>query len=347
MPREWLSSILKMTAKHKNIPFFIPHEGCGFKCIFCSQTKITGVCRTAEQIADECDELRKTIESSIATLGSNTAEIAFFGGSFTGIEPERMIRLLAVANEYIGGNITGIRLSTRPDYIDANICRILKEYGVTAVELGIQSVSDKVLAACRRGHTSDVSEKACYLIKENGFLLTGQMMCGLPESTASDEAATAQAIVSWGCDSTRIYPTVVFEGTELYRMTQSGGYIPLTVDEAVVRAADCAVIFIKNGVDILRIGLHSSENLDDAPYGAVHPALGELVMSEIYYRLIRPSVLHEDGAGFTVYVPQGDLSKAIGQHRKNVLRLEAETGKRLKFCEDASLDEYKIRIERN
>lgn len=345
MRRVWRSNISKMKAKHKNIPFFIPHEGCGFKCIFCSQTKITGVCRTAAQIENECGELRNTIEASLATLGENTAEIAFFGGSFTGIEPKRMISLLDTASAYIGDRITGIRLSTRPDYIDSEICGILKSYGVTAVELGIQSTSDKVLAASKRGHTSDVSEKACYLIKENGFLLTGQMMCGLPCSSPEDEVATAEAIVRWKCDSTRIYPTVVFEGTELYRMTLDGRYAPLTAEDAVKRAADCAVVFIKSGVKLLRIGLHSSENLKDAPYGAAHPALGELVMNEIYYRLIRPALDGGKGEKPTVYVPKGAISKAVGQHRKNALRLERETGKKLVFAEDGSLEEYMIRIE--
>ena len=336
-----------MKTRHKNIPFFIPHEGCGFRCIFCSQTKITGVCRSAEQTAEECRELAETVEASLMTLhDGDSAEIAFFGGSFTGIERERMISLLETAEKYIGDRITGIRLSTRPDYIDGEICEILKAHGVTAVELGIQSVSDRVLDLNRRGHHSDVSEKACYLLKENGFLLTGQMMCGLYGSTREDEVDTAGAIVRWGCDSARIYPTVVFSGTELMTLTKQGKYTPLTTEEAVSRAADCASVFVKNGVKILRIGLHSSENLAEAPFGAKHPALGELVMSEIYYKEIRDA-LGGAGDNVVVYVPLGCVSKAVGQHRANAVRLENETGKRLSFREDKSLPEYKIRIEKN
>jgi len=335
-----------MKAKHKNIPFFIPHEGCGFECIFCSQTKITGVCRTKRQTEEECDALRAAVEASLDTLGENKAEIAFFGGSFTGIERERMIALLKTACGYIGDKITGIRLSTRPDYIDGEICRILKDYGVTAVELGIQSVSDRVLEANKRGHTAGVSEKACYLVRENGFLLTGQMMCGLYGSDRCDEVETAKDIVKWGCDSARIYPTVVFEGTVLYRLALSGEYIPLTVDDAVSRAADCAEIFIENGVELLRIGLHSSENLAKAPFGAVHPALGELVMSEVYYRRILPKLISLDGDRATVYVPVGCISKAVGQKKSNLLRLESETHKKIAFREDSGLAEYNIRVER-
>lgn len=336
-----------MKARHKNIPFFIPHEGCGFRCIFCSQTKITGVCRSAEQTAGECKELEKTVEASIATLhDGDSAEIAFFGGSFTGIERDRMLSLLETAEKYIGDRITGIRLSTRPDYIDSEICGILKAHGVTAVELGIQSVSDRVLDLNRRGHHADVSEKACYLLKENGFLLTGQMMCGLYGSTCEDELDTARAIVRWGCDSARIYPTVVFSGTELMTLTEQGEYTPLSTGESVSRAADCASVFVKNGVRILRIGLHSSENLAEAPFGAKHPALGELVMSEIYYKEIK-NALSSIGGNAVVYVPCGCVSKAVGQHRANAIRLENETGKSLSFREDKRLPEYKIRIETN
>lgn len=347
MRRGWRSNISKMKKRHKNIPFFIPHEGCGFRCSFCSQTKITGVCRSAEQTAEECRELEKTAEAALTTLGGDdSAEIAFFGGSFTGIERERMVSLLETAGKYIGGRITGIRLSTRPDYIDGEICGILKAHGVTAVELGIQSVSDRVLDLNRRGHHADVSEKACYLLKENGFLLTGQMMCGLYGSTREDELDTAEAIVRWGCDSARIYPTVVFAGTELMTLTERGEYTPLSTEEAVSRAADCASVFVKNGVRILRIGLHSSENLAEAPFGAKHPALGELVMSEIYYKEIR-NALGGVGGNAVVYVPSGCISKAVGQHRANAVRLEKETGKRLLFREDKELSEYRIRIETN
>ncbi len=334
-----------MKAKHKNIPFFIPHEGCGFECIFCSQTKITGVCRTKRQIDEECAALRDTVEEALGTLGENKVEIAFFGGSFTGIERERMVALLEAASGYIGDKITGIRLSTRPDYIDGEICRILKSYGVTAVELGIQSVSDRVLECNKRGHTAYVSEKACYLVRENGFLLTGQMMCGLYGSSRDDEVETAKAIVRWGCDSSRIYPTVVFEGTVLYRLALSGKYAPLDMADAVSRAADCAEIFINNGVEILRIGLHSSENLAKAPFGAAHPALGELVMSEVYYRKILPKLLNVSGDYAVVFVPPGCISKAVGQKRSNLRRLENETKKRIVFREDGELAEYNIRVE--
>ncbi len=335
-----------MTARHKNIPFFIPHQGCGNSCIFCSQVKITGVCATAKEISDECTRLLETVSASLDTLkDGDTAEIAFFGGSFTGIERERMLALLETANSCIGGKIKGIRLSTRPDYIDREICGILKKYGVTAVELGIQSASDEVLLKNKRGHTKAQSETACRLIKEYGFSLTGQMMCGLFGSSADDEIDTANKIVKWGCDSARIYPTVVFEDTKLYDLTLCGSYIPLTLEDAVDRASECAWIFIKNNVKLLRIGLHSSENLKSAPFGATHPALGELVIGRIYYKLMLPLLKNYKGQSATVFVPKGATSKALGQKRQNILKLQDETKKSITIREDESLAEYTIKIK--
>ncbi len=297
---------------HRNIPVFIPQEGCPNACVFCSQKKITGVDRRAE-----LDTFRATVDKALE-MDWQESEIAFFGGSFTAIDRGRMIALLDAAYEYVrGGRINGIRISTRPDCIDEDVLEILKSRGVTSVELGIQSVSARVLDLSGRGHTVKDSENACKLIKKYGFRLGGQMMVGLPLSTAEDELATAQAICDWGADETRIYPTVVFEDTPLYRMTLNGEYTPLSLDDAVSRCADCMDIFLSRGVKVLRVGLHASEQLVSAPYGATHPAMGELVESELYRRRIEALIGEARGKKLSVYVPASACSKAAGQHRKN------------------------------
>lgn len=297
---------------HRNIPVFIPQEGCPNACVFCSQKKITGVDRRAE-----LDTFRVTVDKALE-MDWQESEIAFFGGSFTAIDRGRMIALLDAAYEYVrGGRINGIRISTRPDCIDEDVLEILKSRGVTSVELGIQSVSARVLDLSGRGHTVKDSENACKLIKKYGFRLGGQMMVGLPLSTAEDELATAQAICDWGADETRIYPTVVFEDTPLYRMTLNGEYTPLSLDDAVSRCADCMDIFLSRGVKVLRVGLHASEQLVSAPYGATHPAMGELVESELYRRRIEALIGEARGKKLSVYVPASACSKAAGQHRKN------------------------------
>ncbi len=297
---------------HRNIPVFIPQEGCPNACVFCSQKKITGVDRRAE-----LDTFRATVDKALEKEWQES-EIAFFGGSFTAIDKGRMISLLDAAYEYVRiGKINGIRISTRPDFIDEAVLEILKSRGVTSIELGVQSVSDKVLLASGRGHTGKDSEKACKLIKKYGFRLGGQMMVGLPLSTAEDELATAQAICDWGADETRIYPTVVFEDTPLYRMTLNGEYTPLSLEDAVSRCADCMDIFLSRGVKVLRVGLHASEQLVSAPFGATHPAMGELVESELYRRRIDALIGEARGKRLSVYVPASACSKAAGQHRKN------------------------------
>ncbi len=297
---------------HRNIPVFIPQEGCPNACVFCSQKKITGVDRRAE-----LDTFRATVDKALEKEWQES-EIAFFGGSFTAIDKGRMISLLDAAYEYVHiGKINGIRISTRPDFIDEAVLEILKSRGVTSIELGVQSVSDKVLSASGRGHTGEDSEKACKLIKKYGFRLGGQMMVGLPLSTAEDELATAQAICDWGADETRIYPTVVFEDTPLYRMTLNGEYTPLSLDDAVSRCADCMDIFLSRGVKVLRVGLHASEQLVSAPFGATHPAMGELVESELYRRRIDALIGETRGKKLSVYVSASACSKAAGQHRKN------------------------------
>lgn len=332
--------------KHKNIPMFIPHEGCGHSCIFCSQRKITGVERSCSDIEQEVSELRSLVEQSLDTIGAAQAEIAFFGGSFTGIERGRMIALLECASGYIGKGVSGIRLSTRPDYISNEICEILSSYGVTAVELGIQSVNDRVLELNRRGHTALAAKKACSLVKEHGFLLTCQMMVGMYGADSMDELETARAIVEMGADSTRIYPTVVFDGTALMELAKAGSYIPLDTESAVRRSADCAEIFIENHIDILRIGLHSSQNLEEAPYGASHPALGELVMGEIYYRRICRELDLIKAKRVIVYVPTGEMSKAVGQKGINRQRLQKKyPDTAVHFSFDNELCKYFVRTE--
>ena len=330
---------------HKNIAVFIPHMGCGHACVFCSQTAITGVARTEPDLESELARIRKTIEDALPTLGGADAEIAFFGGSFTGIGEERMLAFLRCAEGYLGKNVKGIRCSTRPDYIDEHICELLKAHSVTAVELGIQSTDDKVLESSKRGHTAAQSANACGMLVKHGFELGGQMMVGMPGATPGSEIKTAKDIVSFGASTCRIYPMVVFENTPLYRMTLEGGYTPLSNGEAVRRAADCARVFIDAGVEILRIGLHASENLVSAPYGANHPALGELVESEIYYGMIREKLFAEKPrASVRIAVPAGELSKCVGHKGINRARICSEFGVNPVFVQTDGLNKYDVRI---
>ncbi|HBL83884.1 MAG: hypothetical protein A2Y17_00215 [Clostridiales bacterium GWF2_38_85] len=305
--------------KHINIPYFVPHEGCGHSCVFCSQEKITGKeCKTNSNI-EEKQQFFDTVETTLATVSTDTTtEIAFFGGSFTGIEEPRMIMLLEWAYSFVkSGRVSGIRLSTRPDYINEHKLNILQKYGVTAVELGVQNMNDAVLTASKRGHTADDTRKAAKLIIDYGFTFGGQMMLGLPLSTADDEVYTAEQIVEMGADNTRIYPILVLVGTELHRMRLAVKYEPPAFDELVDRGAKCLEVFLKGGVKPLRIGLQASDEINS--YREYNPAYGELVWNRLY--LCRMINLIESGGitdSVVFTVNSADISKAVGQKRKNI-----------------------------
>ncbi len=334
--------------KHINIPIFIPHLGCPNQCVFCNQKTISGVTTfDPESVVDIIEEALGTVKDGC------DAEIAFFGGSFTGIDPELMRRLLKIAYSYVlRGSVSGIRCSTRPDYINEEVLSELKAYGVKVIELGLQSVDERVLAASKRGHGFPSEKHACELIIKHGFELVGQMMIGLPGSSAESELATADFIISAAASAARIYPTVVFKDTELCEMAAAGIYTPLTIEEAIIRSAAVMKRFVDAGVEVIRVGLCASENLSDKDTyfsGPNHPALGELVENEIYYMMIRDrlrSMNIDDGAEVWIFVPNGSLSKAIGQKKKNKQRIINEfLFSDVKFFEKCGLSEYSCLIE--
>lgn len=338
--------------KHVNIPIFIPHLGCPNQCVFCNQRSISGVLKF------DSNKLESIINDSLLTIPKDyDIEIAFFGGSFTGIERSQMISMLEVAYKYIQDRrVSHIRCSTRPDYIDFEILDTLKRYGVKVIELGLQSSSNHVLSATKRGHDFSSEKIACKMIVDSGFDLVGQMMIGLPNSTIEDEENTARFIINSGAKYARIYPTVVFKGTELCELTEKGMYTPLSLDDAIDRSARVCKIFNDAGVDVIRIGLCASENLSsDTTYyaGPNHPAIGELVENKIYFEIIKEK-LHNisfcSDDTVKVNVAPGCLSKAIGQKKKNkFLLMQTYDVKDIKFGEsdDVSLYEVSIVVERN
>ncbi len=332
--------------KHANIPIFIPHLGCPNQCVFCNQRSISGVHEF------RIESVRETIESALSTIGKDCdVEIAFFGGSFTGIDFGLMSELLQIAYEYVQkGLVASIRCSTRPDYINKKVLEALSKYGVKTIELGLQSSNDSVLEKTKRGHTFSDEEHACRLIKEHGFSLVAQMMIGLPESTLERELETAKFIINAGANAVRIYPTVVFCGTELCELTKCGEYIPLSLEEAVRRSAEVMKYFIENNVKVIRVGLCASENLsNESTYyaGPNHAAIGELTENEIYRQIISKKIKTTilQNSVITVLVPKGALSKAIGQKKGNKEKLKKEFSlSDVIFIESEKLSDYEIEI---
>ena len=333
--------------KHVNIPVFIPHLGCPNQCVFCNQRSISGVREF------DADSLSLIIDTALKTIPNEyEVEIAFFGGSFTGIDRSLMINLLKTAYSYVeDGRVSHIRCSTRPDYINEEVLSILKSYGVKVIELGLQSTSDEVLETTKRGHSYIDETNACRLIIKHGFELVGQMMIGLPGSTLEDEIKTAEFIINSGASGARIYPTVVFRDTELYQLATNGIYEPLALDDAINRSAEVLKLFLSSDVEVIRIGLCSSENLTSAETyyaGPNHAAIGELVENRIYYDVIKEKIrdvqIEKDDV-LKIYVARGCLSKAIGQKKKNKFLLEKvlQTSS-IVFSESDNLKEYEALV---
>lgn len=313
-----------MKKKHFTIPIFVPELACPNRCVFCNQHSISGCHQQPEP-----DEVREIILQHLKTIPEKDShiEIGFFGGSFTGIEPELQALYLDVARSFLyAGRIHGIRLSTRPDYIDADALKLLKSYGVTTIELGAQSLDDEVLMLSGRGHTVRDVEKATALIREAGFKLGLQMMTGLPGDTPEKALETARRIVELGAVCTRIYPTLVIRGTELEKRWRAGVYSPQSLDEAVVLAARLLEIFREAGVEVIRVGLHPSEDLlvgNDLLAGPFHPNFRELAETLIWKRKLQPlPELHPAAGSIRIPVPAGEMPYATGFASSNRKMLE-------------------------
>ncbi len=305
--------------QHMNVPVFIPHLGCGHSCAFCSQRSVTNV-----QAAPSPESVAFSVREMLSTRGEKRAEIAFFGGSFTGIPKEEQRAYLTAVQPFLErGEAESIRISTRPDYIDPETVRFLREYGVKTVELGAQSMVDRVLLACDRGHTAEDTFRAAAAVLDGGLTLGLQMMTGLPASGEEDEAYTADCFVKMGAAIARIYPTVVFYDTPLYGLMQDGIYTPPSEEETVERAARALAVLETGGVRVIRIGLQETETLGQkAAGGAYHPAIGEKIRARAWRKRMEKAIEGLDGKICTVQCPEKMTSRIVGQKRENFLYLE-------------------------
>ncbi|MCM1507035.1 MAG: radical SAM protein [Ruminococcus flavefaciens] len=324
--------------KHSNISIFIAHVGCPNKCSFCNQHTISGAVKTPT-----ADEVKEICRQSLDEIRSpENTEIAFFGGSFTAIPRGYMLELLETAHEFVGeGKFHGIRVSTRPDCIDREVLEIMKKYGVTAVELGTQSMNDDVLRLNDRGHTSQDVFNAVSLIREYGFELGLQMMVGLYGSTPETEYHTMKKILEIRPDTARIYPVVILKHTRLAELFESGEYKPFDFDFVVDFSAECLMEFERNGIRVIKCGLHASEGVEgDMVGGFYHPAFRELCESRIYRR--KMSEIIQNKAGRYVFrVNDRCISKALG-HGKCNAEYFRKYGTEIKITGDRSIPVYEV-----
>lgn len=315
-----------------NISIFIPHLGCPHRCSFCDQRSISGTKK-----APAPEEVFAVLEEQAPRLSEKgmTAQIAFFGGSFTAIPREYMTELLNVAKRAVErfDVYTGIRCSTRPDCIDEEILAVLKSCGMTAIELGAQSMSNEVLAANERGHTAEDVEKAARLIRENGFELGLQMMTGLYGDTPEKSLYTAEKFIEMRPDTVRIYPTVILKNTGLGELFERGVYTSFSFEETVELCAKLLRKFDRNDIRVIRMGLHASEEVESEMLGGVyHPSFREIVESRLMLNDLTERLKPLPERDYTVYTDKKNLSKLIGQKRGNLEKL-GEMGYKIKVKE--------------
>lgn len=324
--KEELKNFLNKKEQY-TIPIFIPHKGCPNNCVFCNQKKISGQLTdvTQKDVKQKIEEYLKYYENS-----NRKIEVAFFGGSFTGIDIQKQVEYLEVANEYVKkGFIDGIRISTRPDYIDDNILGIMKKYNVKTIELGVQSMDDKVLELSKRGHLSNDVVQASKLIHKYGIVLGHQIMVGLPGSTIKSEIYTIKECLKLNPEQLRIYPVYVIPDSELYAMYENSAYKPLSIKEAVERCKYIIQECQRTDISIIRLGLQSTDEItakNKDLYGPVSDNLAEYVMASIVRDKIEKEIningLNEYDKEVIIFVPKQYVSICVGPKKINKIYFE-------------------------
>jgi len=331
------------------IPIFLPHAGCPHQCVFCNQTAITGVkqdivsSETVDLLIDEFLEYKRSHRQP--------AQVAFYGGNFLGLKKDAIRRLLGLTMKFVkNGRVDSIRFSTRPDTIDREHLEIISDYPVSTVEIGVQSMDDRVLAMANRGHTAEDTVTSVKLLKAGGYTVGLQTMVGLPGDDEAGSFYTAQRIADLVPDFVRIYPTVVLENSRLGRWYSQGKYTPWSLERCVAHVKDLYLYYKNKTIPVIRMGLQASEDLEKGATllsGPYHPAFGHMVHAEIFMDMAA-EVLEKRSAlaeTVTIKVHPRSLSKMRGLKNENVDALQKRFHiQSLKIVPDASLPEDQLTV---
>ncbi|MCP4107364.1 MAG: radical SAM protein [Desulfobacteraceae bacterium] len=341
------------TEKPFIVPVFIPHLGCPYQCAFCNQTVITGV-KNAIPLSEQ---LHRQIDTFLGykTEQRNKTQIAFFGGNFLGLDKADVKYLLNEAGKFVkAGSADSIRFSTRPDTVNDQQLDIIEKYPVSTIELGVQSMNDKVLSLVRRGHTSSDTEKAAGLLKERNYETGMQLMVGLPGDDEAGVLATGRKITELCPDFVRIYPTVVVAGSLLAKWYKNGKYSPLPLEECVTLVKKLYILFREKNIPVIRMGLQASDDLNGASVlaGPYHPAFGHLVHSEIFLDMAEKlltshfSLPTSHFSHFSLLVNPRSISKMRGMKNRNIEILKKKFSvMSIKIIPDSSVAEDDLKLK--
>jgi histone acetyltransferase (RNA polymerase elongator complex component) len=330
------------------IPIFIPHAGCPHRCVFCNQTSITGVHSTPSG-----KDIRDQIESFLKFKNERRSwvQIAFFGGNFLGVGGDEIMRLLKEAAAFVkNGRADSIRFSTRPDTIDPRRLKMIKNFPVATIELGVQSMNDGVLMHTNRGHTASDTVKAIQLLKKNNYQTGVQLMVGLPEDTPERSIDSAKQVAELKPDFIRIYPTVVLDRSPLATWYRKGAYVPLRLEAAVTLAKEMVLLFQKENIPVIRMGLQATGDLEEGAAilaGPYHPAFGHLVYSEVFLDMAVAALESESSVQeeATLRVHPCSISKMKGLKNRNIHVLKEKFAlKSVEVIPDGSLGQEALAI---
>jgi histone acetyltransferase (RNA polymerase elongator complex component) len=341
-----------MNANHHKpfiIPIFLPHAGCPHQCVFCNQVAITG----SKQKAVDADQIRYHIHKFLDYKNDRKGpvQISFYGGNFLGLTIDEIVQLLDLATEFVSiGRVDSIRFSTRPDTITPDRLDIITAYPVETIELGVQSMDDRVLTLARRGHSAADTTLAVRQLKERKLSIGFQMMVGLPGDTDALSLITAEKIAALRPDFVRIYPTVVVENSQLAKWYRNGSYVPLSLEAAIDRVKLLYLLFSRHNVKIIRMGLQASEDLEEGKMvlaGPYHPAFGHMVYSEIFLDAAFTAIKAADpkAPAVSIFVNPRRISIMRGLRNSNTERIKKRFGfEKIDISPDRNIDEKSIKI---
>ena len=330
------------------IPIFLPHAGCPHRCVFCNQALISGVRSKISAI-----DVRSAVESFLKYKSARheIVQIAFFGGNFLGIEIDEIKRLLAEAVAFVkAGRVNSIRFSTRPDTIDRLRLELIQNFPVATVELGVQSMDDRVLQKAKRGHTSADTQRAVQQLREFDYEIGVQLMVGLPGDDPGRLLAPARRVAELKPDFIRIYPTVVVADSPLAKLYTAGRYTPLSLKDAVVQVKALYLFFTRKKIRVIRMGLQATADLQKGSTilaGPYHPAFGQLVFSEVFLDRAISAInsVNPKGDAIALYVHPRSVSKMRGQKNENIKKLREKFHfQSIKIVADECLKEDQLKV---
>jgi histone acetyltransferase (RNA polymerase elongator complex component) len=260
-------------------------------------------------------------------------------------------RMLAEAAAFVKeGRADSIRFSTRPDTIDRPRLESIKNFPVSTVELGVQSMDDRVLASTKRGHTSADTQIAVQRLKEFNYEIGVQLMVGLPGEDPGRLLVSAQRVAELKPDFIRIYPTVVVAGTPLAKLYKEGRYMPLPLKDAVTQVKELYRFFSRRNIQVIRMGLQATVDLDKGSTilaGPYHPSFGHLVYSEIFLDMAMSAIksVNPKGDRVGLHVHPRSVSKMGGLKNGNIKELRGKFHlQAVEIVPDDSLKEDQLKV---